>query len=100
MRETAKKVAPKLDEMIEDFAQKLDAWVVSAGQELHREVVEVLRAAKDARGAGQQDEAEDRGRGRGPGRRAGQGDREHREAPGGALVAQDRLRVAEAIPTG
>jgi predicted GTPase len=57
MRETAKKVAPKLDEMIGDFAQKLDAWVVSAGQELHREVVEVLRAAKDARGAGQQDNA-------------------------------------------
>ena len=57
MRETAKKVAPKLDEMIEDFAQKLDTWVVSAGQELHREVVEVLRAAKDARVAGQQDTA-------------------------------------------
>ncbi len=58
MRETAKKVAPKLDEMIGDFAQKLDVWVVSAGQELHREVVEVLRAAKDARGNGQVDEAE------------------------------------------
>jgi predicted GTPase len=57
MRETAKKVAPKLDEMIGDFAQKLDTWVVSAGQELHREVVEVLRAAKDARVSGQQDDA-------------------------------------------
>jgi len=57
MRETAKKVAPKLDEMIEDFAKKLDAWVVSAGQELHREVVEVLRAARDARGSGNEDEA-------------------------------------------
>ena len=57
MRETAKKVGPKLDEMIEDFAKKLDAWVVSAGQELHREVVEVLRAAKDARGSGNEDEA-------------------------------------------
>jgi GTPase SAR1 family protein len=56
MRETAKKVAPKLDQMIGDFAAKLDAWVVSAGQELHREVVEVLRAAKDARGTGQEDE--------------------------------------------
>jgi predicted GTPase len=55
MRETAKKVAPKLDEMIGDFAQKLDTWVVSAGQELHREVVEVLRAAKDARATGQHD---------------------------------------------
>jgi GTPase SAR1 family protein len=57
MRETAKKVAPKLDEMIEEFAQKLEAWVVSAGEELHREVVEVLRATKDARETGQHDEA-------------------------------------------
>jgi len=57
MRETAKKVAPKLDAMIEEFAQKLDAWVVSAGQELHREIVEVLRATKDARDAGDNDDA-------------------------------------------
>ena len=85
MRETAKKVAPKLDEMIEEFAQKLDTWVVSAGEELHREVVEVLRAAKDAREAGQQDEREGRGRGRGPGRGAREGDRAHREAPRRAL---------------
>ncbi len=56
MRETAKKVAPKLDELIDEFAQKLDAWVVSAGQELHREVVEVLKATKEARGAGVEDE--------------------------------------------
>ena len=58
MRETAKKVGPKLDEMIDEFAQKLDAWVVTAGEELHREVVEVLRATKDARDAGEGDEAE------------------------------------------
>jgi small GTP-binding protein len=57
MRETAKKVAPKLDSMIEEFAQKLDAWVVTAGQELHREIVEVLHATKDARDAGEGDEA-------------------------------------------
>jgi GTPase SAR1 family protein len=56
MRETAKKVAPKLDAMIEEFAQRLEAWVVSAGQELHREIVEVLRATKDARDAGEGDE--------------------------------------------
>ncbi|HXN30988.1 MAG TPA: hypothetical protein VN894_03960, partial [Polyangiaceae bacterium] len=56
MRETAKKVRPKLDDLIEQFAQKLDAWVVAAGEELHREVVEVLRATKDARGAGPGDE--------------------------------------------
>ncbi len=57
MRETAKKVGPKLDALIEQFAQKLDAWVVAAGEELHREVVEVLQATKEARGAGQGDEA-------------------------------------------
>ena len=56
MKETAKKVAPKLDAMIDEFAQKLDAWVVSAGEELHREVIEVLRATKDSRAAGQGDE--------------------------------------------
>jgi ribosome biogenesis GTPase A len=58
MRETAKKVAPKLDALIEEFAQKLDTWVVSAGEELHREVVEVLRATIDSRDAGHPDEAE------------------------------------------
>lgn len=57
MRETAKKVAPKLDALIDDFASKLDAWIISAGEELHREVLEVLRATKEARRAGQQDEA-------------------------------------------
>ncbi|HXX69755.1 MAG TPA: dynamin family protein [Polyangiaceae bacterium] len=57
MRETAKKVAPKLDGLIDDFASKLDAWIISAGEELHREVLEVLRATKEARRAGQGDEA-------------------------------------------
>ncbi|MBV9947769.1 MAG: hypothetical protein JOZ69_13020 [Myxococcales bacterium] len=57
LRETAKTVVPKLDELIDDFARKLDAWVVSAGEELHREIVEVLRATKAARDAGQTDEA-------------------------------------------
>jgi small GTP-binding protein len=56
IRETAKKVAPKLEALIDDFARKLDAWVVSAGQELCREVLEVLRATRDARGGGQEDE--------------------------------------------
>ncbi|HEY8076705.1 MAG TPA: dynamin family protein [Labilithrix sp.] len=49
IREAAKQVGPKLDEMIEDFAKKLDAWVVNAGEELYREVLEVLNATKDAR---------------------------------------------------
>jgi small GTP-binding protein len=57
MRETASKVGPKLEELIEGFARNLDAWVVTAGEELHREVLEVLRATKQARDAGQDDEA-------------------------------------------
>jgi ribosome biogenesis GTPase A/uncharacterized coiled-coil protein SlyX len=58
MRETARKVAPKLDALIADFAQKLDTWVVGAGEDLHREVVEVLRAARAARVAGEGDESQ------------------------------------------
>jgi ribosome biogenesis GTPase A len=49
VRQVGQKVGPKLDEIIDDFAKKLDAWVVSASEELHREVLEVLRAARDAR---------------------------------------------------
>ena len=49
VRQVAQKVGPKLDDIIDDFAKKLDAWVVSASEELHREVLEVLRAARDAR---------------------------------------------------
>jgi predicted GTPase len=56
LRETAKKVKPKLDDLIDEFARTLDAWVVSAGEELHREVVEVLRATRDAREPGKSDE--------------------------------------------
>jgi predicted signal transduction protein with EAL and GGDEF domain len=43
--------------MIDDFGHKLDAWVVTAGEELHREVLEVLSAAQTARLAGAQDES-------------------------------------------
>ena len=32
--------------MIQEFAARLDTWVVTAGQELHREVIEVLSAAR------------------------------------------------------
>ncbi len=57
MRETAKQVGPKLESLIDDFVKKLDAWVVTAGLEVHREVVEILRATRDSRGAGQEDAA-------------------------------------------
>jgi len=56
----ADQIAPKLDAMIEEFVKKLDAWVVSAGEELHREVLEVLHATKDARARGTSDEGETR----------------------------------------
>ena len=56
LRQTAARVGPKLDEMIDDFATKLDAWVVTAGEELHREVLEVLRATQTARATGAKDE--------------------------------------------
>lgn len=57
LRQAAKSVGPKIDEMIEDFAKKLDAWVVTAGEELYREMLEVLNATRDARAKGEQDEA-------------------------------------------
>ena len=57
LRAAAKQVGPKIDEMIEDFAKKLDAWVVSAGEELYREVLEVLNASRDARAKADHDEA-------------------------------------------
>ncbi|WP_437814350.1 dynamin family protein [Sorangium sp. So ce1078] len=49
LREAAARIGPKLDEMIQEFASRLDAWVVTAGQELHREVIEVLKAAREER---------------------------------------------------
>jgi hypothetical protein len=57
VRQAAEKAAPKLDEMIEDFATRLDAWVVNAGEELHREVLEVLTSARVQREAGEQTES-------------------------------------------
>ncbi|WP_394837404.1 dynamin family protein [Pendulispora rubella] len=57
LRAAAAKVGPKIDEMVDDFAQKLDTWVVTAGEELHREVLEVLKSTEDARKSGLKDEA-------------------------------------------
>jgi small GTP-binding protein len=49
LREAAAKVGPKFDEMITNFADRLDAWVETAGKEVHREMIDVLSTAKDAR---------------------------------------------------
>ena len=49
LREAAAKVAPKLDDMITEFTERLEAWVVTAGKEVHREMIDVLVSAKDQR---------------------------------------------------
>jgi len=56
LRAAAAKVGPKLDEMVDEFAQKLEAWVITAGEELHREILEVLHATRNNRAAGGSDE--------------------------------------------
>lgn len=56
VRDVAARVAPKLDEMIDQFAQKLESWVVTTSEELQREVFEVLSASKAARADGAIDE--------------------------------------------
>ncbi len=52
LRDAAAKVAPKIDEMVDRFAERLDEWVVTAGQELHREIIEVLEGVRRERGEG------------------------------------------------
>jgi predicted GTPase len=56
LRTAAARVGPKLDEMIDDFAKNLDTWVGTASEELHREILEVLEAARGARLAAASDE--------------------------------------------
>lgn len=46
LREAAARMAPKLDEMVAAFASDLDAWVVAAGHQLHREMIDVLQQAR------------------------------------------------------
>ncbi len=58
LRDTAAKIGPQLDQLIEEFGNKLDEWVVSAGEELHRQVLEVLQQSRDGRSAGVVDEAQ------------------------------------------
>lgn len=53
IRQAAEKVGPKLDETIEQFAQKLDSWVVATGEEVFREILEVLESARAEREKGQ-----------------------------------------------
>jgi predicted GTPase len=52
LRSAAEKIAPRMEEMIDAFGKRLDDWVVTAGEELHREVLEVLHAARTHRAEG------------------------------------------------
>jgi len=53
----AAKVGPKIDSMVDEFAERLDTWIVTAGQELHQEVIEVLRSVNSARAQNDEDRA-------------------------------------------
>jgi predicted GTPase len=97
MRETAKKIAPKLDALIEEFALKLDGWVVSAGEELHREVVEVLRATSDARAAGQGDEGAAMAAVEGQAAALASVTQQLEKLRAELWAPQDRVRVADAV---
>jgi ribosome biogenesis GTPase A len=56
IRQVGDQIGPKLEAMIDDFTKKLDAWVVTAGEELHREVLEVLHMTRNARSRDATDE--------------------------------------------
>ncbi len=55
LREAAAKVAPKIDEMVTEFQSRLDTWVVEAGKEVHRELLDVLQVASRERESTQPD---------------------------------------------
>ena len=48
--------------MVDDFQQRLDAWVVAAGEELHRELIEGLGTVRAERAAGSADVEAELGR--------------------------------------
>lgn len=60
IREAASKMGPTLDAMILEVGKKLEDWVVTAGEELHREILEVLRETKREREKSGANEANER----------------------------------------
>lgn len=46
IRSSADKIGPKLDEMIDDFANKLDQFIKEASEDLHKELLDVLKSVK------------------------------------------------------
>jgi hypothetical protein len=99
IREAAKQVGPKLDEMIEDFAKKLDAWVVNAGEELYREVLEVLNATRDARNKTGHDEAAAKAEVEGQEKRLDGAKKRVEDLRAALWAPKDKVRVAEAGST-
>jgi small GTP-binding protein len=95
LRQAAKQVGPKIDEMIEDFAKKLDAWVVTAGEELYREVLEVLNASRDARAQAGHDEAKARADVEAQATRLGEAQKKITDLRATLWVPKDKVRVAE-----
>ncbi len=93
LKQAAAQVGPKLDEMIEEFAAKLDAWVLHAGEELHREVLEVLNAAQSARANGEEDEVKALALVEDNGVRLDKATRRIEELRGGLWVSKDKVRV-------
>ena len=79
-------------------AQKLDAWVVNAGEELHREVLEVLNATRDARKGGEKDEAAFRAEVEGQEQRLGKARTRIEELRANLWGPKDKLRVADSQP--
>lgn len=57
-----KAVQAKFDEMIDDFAEKLSDFIATAGEELHRGILEVLQKVRDERRATGYARAEAEGR--------------------------------------
>jgi small GTP-binding protein len=95
LRQAAKQVGPKIDEMIEDFAKKLDAWVVTAGEELYREVLEVLNASRDARAKADHDEAKARADVEEQQQRLHRANKRVMELRAALWAPKDKVRVAE-----
>lgn len=49
LREAASRVGPRLDELVDDYVARLETWLVSASEELHRELIQVLGGVRDER---------------------------------------------------
>ncbi|MCC6217236.1 MAG: dynamin family protein [Polyangiaceae bacterium] len=57
LREAAAAVGPRIDELVDDYTKKLEEWLVAAGEELHREVLDVLQQSREARASAGADRA-------------------------------------------